>query len=88
MSMKKAIITNNTVDNVIVCSDEGLQGMTFPLGTTVWDCGQYEVQIGDTFDNGVFSRNGVPLEPIKTAEERLAELENMLIALLGGEEDE
>ena len=65
-----------------------MRGMTFPLGTTVWDCGQFDVQIGDTFEDGIFSRNGEPLEPVPTDADRIEELQEMLNALLGGEDDE
>ena len=86
--IKKAVITNNIVENIIVCNDNGISGMSFPLGTILWDCGQYDVQIGDTFEDGVFSRNGEELEPQPTDADRIDELIDVINALLGGEENE
>ena len=86
--IKKAVITNNTVENIIVCNDNGIAGMQFPLGTILWDCGQYDVHIGDAFEDGIFSRDGEPLEPEPTDGDRIDELQELLNALLGGEEDE
>ena len=87
MSMTKAIINNGKVTNLIVCSDEGLIGMTFPADTTVWDCGQYPVRIGDDFENGVFSRDGEPLDPSPTEIDRIDELQSLLETLLGENEE-
>ena len=75
MSMKKAIIENGKVVNIIECSDEGLKGLRFPAGQIVWDCGQYPVAIGDDFADGVFTREGEPLPPIPTIEQKLAEIQ-------------
>lgn len=83
MSMKKAVIQNNTVTNIIECSDEGLKGLRFPVGTIVWDCGQYAVAIGDSFQDGVFSRDGEPLEPQPTEQDQINQLRHELDVLLG-----
>lgn len=83
MGMKKAVIRDGAVENIIECSDEGLKGLRFPIGTTVWDCGQYPVAIGDGFSDGVFSRGGQPLTPLITEQQQIDELRLQLDALLG-----
>ena len=84
MGMRKAVIDQETgkVINIIECSDEGLRGLQFPLWQLVWDCSQYPVGIGDDFLDGIFTRDGGPLEPLKTVEQQLAELELVLSAKL------
>ena len=74
MSIRKAVIENGTVINIIECSEEGLRGMQFPLGQIVWDCGQYSVAIGDSFEDGVFSRNGESISPAVTMQQQINEL--------------
>ena len=86
MSMKKAVIQNGVVVNIIECSDEGLKGLRFPLGTTVWDCGQYPVAIGDGFSDGTFSRDGQPVAANPTEQQQIDELRVQLDALLGIDE--
>ena len=86
--MKKAVIQDGVVQNIIECSDEGLKGLRFPLGTTVWDCGVYPVAIGDQFSDGVFSRDGNPLSPVVTVQQQVDELSAQLDALLGIDETE
>lgn len=88
MSMKKAVIQNNTVTNIIECSDEGLKGLRFPVGTTIWDCGQYSVAIGDEFHDGVFTRDGEPLEAQPTEQNQIDQLRYEMDVLLGIEEVE
>lgn len=83
MSMKKAVIRDGIVENIIECSDEGLKGLRFPIGTTVWDCGQYPVAIGDGFSDGTFSRDGQPLTATPTEQQQIDELRLQLDALLG-----
>lgn len=83
MGMKKAVIRDGAVENIIECSDEGLKGLRFPIGTTVWDCGQYPVAIGDGFSDGVFSRDGQPLTATPTEQQQIDELRLQLDALLG-----
>ena len=86
MGMKKAVIRDGVVENIIECSDEGLKGLRFPIGTTVWDCGQYPVAIGDGFSDGTFSRDGQPLTATPTEQQQIDELRLQLDALLGIEE--
>ena len=88
MSMKKAVIINGNVDNIIICSDEGIKGMSFPIGTTIWDIGQYPVHIGDEFEDGTFYRDGEPLEPDPSDEDRIDEINELLSVLLGGGSNE
>lgn len=83
MGMKKAVIRDGVVENIIECTDEGLKGLRFPIGTTVWDCGQYPVAIGDGFSDGVFSRDGQPLTATPTEQQQIAALQLQLDALLG-----
>ena len=87
MSMKKAVIENNIVINIIECSDEGLKGLQFPLGQTVWDCGQYPVAIGDNFEDGVFSRDEENLSPMLTVQDQINELQSIVDIMLGVEEE-
>lgn len=82
--MRKAVInlSTNEVENIIEYADRGV-AMRLPLGYTVYDCTQYDVQIGDTFEDGVFYREGVPVEYKPSDAERLAQLEAELAALAG-----
>lgn len=83
--MKKAVINTNSneVENIIEYADRGV-AMRLPLGYIVYDCSQYNVQIGDTYEDGVFYRDGVAVEYIPTDAERLAQLETEM-AILAGE---
>jgi hypothetical protein len=74
-----AIIENGKVINII----EGeVNRIRFPLGQFTWDCGGYPVAIGDDFSEGVFSREGQPLEIPPTAEQlKIAELEQQITDL-------
>ena len=83
MSMKKAVIENNKVVNIIECSDEGLKGLQFPIGQLVWDCGQYAVAIGDDFEDGVFSRGNENISPILTVQDQINELQGIIDIMLG-----
>lgn len=84
--MKKAVINLSTkkVENIIEYADRGV-AMRLPLGYTVYDCTQYDVQIGDTFVDGIFLRDGVPVEYKPSDAERLAQLEAEMNALMGVE---
>ena len=83
--MKKAVINieSKEVENIIEYADRGV-AMRLPLGYTVYDCTQYDVQIGDTFEDGVFYRDGEPIDYKLTDAERLAQLE-LEMAILAGE---
>ena len=80
---KKAVIANNKVINIIEYSEYGIGGLQFPLGQTLWDCTDVPVAIGDDFEDGVFSRDGQPVEPMPSADQRISELEATMNALLG-----
>ena len=84
--MRKAVInlSTNEVENIIEYADRGV-AIRLPLGYTVYDCTQYNVQIGDTFEDGVFLRDGEPVEYKPSDAERLAQLEAELAALAGME---
>lgn len=85
--MRKAVInlSTNEVENIIEYADRGV-AIRLPMGYTVYDCTQYEVQIGDTFEDGTFYRDGVPVEYKPSDAERLAELEREMAILAGLEE--
>ncbi len=82
--MKKAVINMITheVENIIEYADRGV-AIRLPLGYMVNDCGQFDIQIGDTFENGSFLRDGQPVEVVPTAEDRLAQMEAAFAALAG-----
>ena len=81
---KKAIIQNNKVANIIEYTGEvGISGLTFPLGTILWDCTYVPVAIGDDFSNGVFTRNGEQVQPVLSAEQQVNELQSQMDAILG-----
>ncbi len=84
--MRKAVINNSTneVENIIEYADRGV-AIRLPLGYIVYDCTQYDVQIGDTFENGIFYRNGEPIEYKPSDAERLAQLEAEIAILAGVE---
>ena len=75
-----AKIENNIVENLIVATPEN--AAAFP---DYIDIGEYPVQIGDTYENGIFKRNG---EVLKTELERncelMGDLNSAFIILKGG----
>ena len=82
--MRKAVINNSTneVENIIEYADRGV-AIRLPLGYVVYDCTNVDVQIGDTFENGAFYRNGEPVETQLTDAQRLAQMEAAFAALAG-----
>ena len=82
--MRKAVINNSTneVENIIEYADRGV-AIRLPLGYIVYDCTNVDVQIGDTFDNGAFYRNGEAVETQLTDAQRLAQMEAAFAALAG-----
>lgn len=82
--MKKAVINKSTneVENIIEYADRGV-AIRLPLGYIVYDCTNVAVQIGDTFDNGAFYRNGAAVETQLTDSQRLAQMEAAFAALAG-----
>ena len=85
--MRKAIVNISTkeVENIIEYADRGI-AIRLPLGYVTYDCTQYDIQIGDTFEDGVFYREGVAVEYKPSDAERLAELEREIAILAGLEE--
>ena len=82
--MRKAVInkTTNEVENIIEHADRGV-ALRLPLGYIVHDCTNVDVQIGDTFEDGVFYRNGEPVDTQLTDAQRLAQMEAAFAALAG-----
>lgn len=82
--MKKAVINKSTneVENIIEYADRGV-AIRLPLGYIVYDCTNVAVQIGDTFDNGAFYRDGAAVETQLTDAQRLAQMEAAFAALAG-----
>lgn len=74
--MKYAVVRNNTVDNVIECNGLTVQGLAKVMNCMLIACENYAVAVGDTYDNGVFYRDGEPLERIPSTDERVAVLES------------
>lgn len=84
--MRKAVVnlSTNEVENIIEYADRGI-AIRLPIGYTVYDCTQYDVQIGDAFEGGMFYREGVAVEYKPSDAERLAQLEAEMNALMGVE---
>ena len=82
--MRNAAINKSTneVENIIEYADRGV-AIRLPLGYVVYDCTNVAVQLGDTFDNGAFYRNGEPVETQLTDAQRLAQMEAAFAALAG-----
>lgn len=72
--MTYAIINNGIVENIIVLNAKAASA--FPNAVP---CGDYPVAIGDTYENGIFYRDG---EPLKTIYENIAEM-NEALSILG-----
>ena len=90
--MRYAVVRNNVVDNVIECDGLAAQKLAPVMNCLLVPATAYPVAAGDTYDNGVFYRNGEPLERIPGTDEKVAQLqaENaqltaVLNALLGEE---
>lgn len=73
--MRKAIIENGVVINIIETGNNGVNGIQLPLNQILWDCTQYAVGIGDKFIDGVFYRENERVEYIPSTEEKVAQLE-------------
>ena len=82
--MQKAVVnvTTHEVENIIEYADRGVS-LRLPLGYMMYDCSYVDVQIGDTFEDGVFYRDGLPVEMVPTEAQRLAAVEESLAALAG-----
>ena len=73
--MRKAIIENGIVINIIETGSNGINGIQLPLNQILWDCTQYAVGIGDKFVDGTFYRENEPVKYIPSTEEKVAQLE-------------
>ena len=82
--MTQAVINKSTneVENIIEYADRGV-AIRLPLGYVVYDCTNVDVQIGDTFDNGAFYRDGAAVDTQLTDAQRLAQMEAAFAALAG-----
>ena len=90
--MRYAVVRNNAIDNVIECDGLAVQKLAPVMNCLLIPATAYPVAAGDTYENGVFYRNGEPLERIPSPDEKVAQLqaENaqltaILNAMLGGE---
>ena len=73
--MRYAAVRNNVVDNVIECDGLAVQKLAPVMNCLLVPATAYPVAAGDTYDNGVFYRNGEPLERIPSTDERVAQLQ-------------
>lgn len=82
--MKKAVVNTSTneVENIIEYADRGV-ALRLPIGYTIYDCSNVNVQIGDTLEDGVFYRNGEPVEIQLTDAQRMEQIEAAFAALAG-----
>jgi hypothetical protein len=75
--MRYAVVRENNVENVLECGNApGAMRLELELHCTLVPCEQYPVQTGDTYENGVFYREGETIERIPTTDEKVAALEN------------
>lgn len=74
-NLRKAIVllnedkTQGEVINIIICDDRGLNGLILPENQIIWDCSQYDVNVGDKWLEGVFYRENEPVDPLLTPEQ-------------------
>ena len=57
MNQKYAVIKNNFVENLIVCSEEQVAEMEAALGATLMEAAPLGMQIGDYFNGTAWTRN-------------------------------
>lgn len=74
--MRYAVVRNNTVDNVIECNGFTVQSLAKVMNCMLIACENYAVTMGDTYDAGIFYRDGKALERILTDSEKIAVLES------------
>ena len=75
--MRYAVVRNNRVDTVTECNGLVVQSLETHLHCLLVPCEQYPVQAGDTYENGIFYRDGEQLERIPTTEEKVSALEGV-----------
>lgn len=75
--MRYAVVRQNLVENVIECG-RATDAMTLELHMhcLLVPAQQYPVQVGDTYENGIFYRDGEQLARIPTTDEKVAALES------------
>lgn len=88
--LKKALIDRDTniVIGVMEVSEQGFAALSARSNQLYWDCTRYDVNPGDIFKDGVFYSADNPdqqVEYIPSNEEKIADLEARLNALLGVE---
>ena len=78
IALKEGGMTSGIVDNIIEITADAAIGLQLPNNHILWDCGQYPVTIGDEWNDGFFTREGEPIEPVPTAEDKIAILDSQL----------
>ena len=73
--MRYAVVRDGIVENIIECDGMTVQPLEKVMRCTLVPCEQYPVGIGDTYQDGVFLREGEEVERIPTERERIAMLE-------------
>lgn len=86
IALDETNLSSGTVVNIIEISTDAAIGFQLPDNHILWGCDQYPIDIGDEWNEGVFTRDGEPVTAIPTNEEQIADLQAQLDALLlGGE---
>ena len=75
---KKAIIlldqgcqNKGTVVNIIICNENGIKGLILSNDQTLWDCSNYVVELGDKWEDGIFSKpEGEPCDRYESPEQQ------------------
>ena len=57
MNTKYAVIKNNFVENLIVCSEEQVAEMEAALGATLMEAAPLGMEIGDYYNGAAWTRN-------------------------------
>lgn len=78
IALTEGSMTQGKVTNIIEITQEASLGFVLPDNSLMWDCGTYPVAIGDDWNDGVFTREGVALTPLPNTEQQLAEVRSQL----------
>lgn len=78
LTMKKAVIEQGKVINIIELAGDTPVGIQLPLGQELYACGTYPVAIGDNFQDGMFFREGKRIVSLPTLEDQILELRAQL----------
>ena len=65
----------NLVENIVTSDSTMALKLHLDNNMQLWDCTQFDVSIGDTFIDGVFYSESVPVAYVPTIEEKQAQLE-------------